>query len=151
MKRKQVDLAGAERIYAVSDAPLFLLRKLQADAAAREISSSLSVDEILDELKTSLQTKPRTLREAVEPYVLLVALQKKRNIDALKTAATLNAPYHDWFTYLSDVLLQTFTSTATMSLAVRGQSLVVPGQMVASPPANTSTAQTRTRILKLES
>jgi hypothetical protein len=50
-----VDLAGAAKIYAVSNVPLFLLRKLQADPATREISLSHSTEQILTELKTSVQ------------------------------------------------------------------------------------------------
>lgn len=140
MMRKQVDLARAEAIYAVSNVPLFLLRKLLADAAPREISSSLSAAEILDELRTSVQTKPRTLRQAVEPYVLLVALSQKRDLAALREATAINAPYHDWLAYLSSALEQTFTPTTTTSL-------ILPGEIRAALPANTSTAATRRLII----
>src|SRR5215831_14434030 len=108
MKHMQPDLAGAEAVYAVSNVPLFLLRRLQSDAAAREISSSLSANQILEELKSSLDVKPRTLREAVEPYVLLVALAQKRDPNAMREATKINALYHDWFAYLSNVLVQAY-------------------------------------------
>ena len=142
MKRSQVNLTGAESIYAVSNVPLFLLRKLQADAAPREISSSLSADQILDELRASLQVKPSTLREAVEPYVLLVALAQKQDIGALKKAATINALHHDWFAYLSSVLEQTYRPSVVSSL-------IIPGQLQVTVPSNTSTASTSTRRLIL--
>jgi hypothetical protein len=140
MKRKQADLTGAEAIYAVSNVPLFLLRKLKADAAPREISSLLSAAEILDELRTSVRIKPQTLRQAAEPYVLLVALSQKRDLAALKEATAINAPYHDWFAYLSSVVEQTFTPS-TMT------SLIMPGEIRAALPTNTSTASTRRLIL----
>lgn len=136
----KVDLAGAERIYALSNVPLFLLRKLQSDAATREISSSCSTEEILTQLKKSVQSKPRSLREAVEPYVLLVALAKKRDLDALKKASAINALYHDWFLYIADVLVQTFDPTAIISLNI-------PGQIYVPSIRNTSTASTRRLIL----
>jgi hypothetical protein len=135
-----VDLAGAERIYAVSNVPLFLLRKLQADPVTREISLSHSTEQILTQLKTSVQSKPRSLREAVEPYVLLVALAKKRDLDALKKVGAINALYHDWFSYIADILVQTFNPTEITSLNI-------PGQIHAPSIANTSTASTRRLIL----
>ena len=140
MKRKQVDMTRAEAIYSVSNVPLFLLRKLQADAAPREISSSLLAAEILDELRTSVRTKPQTLRQAVEPYVLLVALSQKRDLAALREATAINARYHDWFAYLASALVQTFMPTATISL-------IMPGEIRTALPANTSTAATRRLII----
>jgi hypothetical protein len=137
---KQIDLTSAERIYSVSNVPLFLLRKLQADPSINRISSSLSTNEILGELKKSLQVKPRTLGEAVKPYVLLVALGKKGQIEPLKEASAIEAPYHDWFSYLAEVLLHTFISTGIISLNVHGQ-------FSTTLPANTSTASTRKLIL----
>jgi hypothetical protein len=76
----------------------------------------------------------------VEPYVFLVALSQKKNITALKAAKYIHAPYHDWFSYLADVLEQTFSATTQTSL-------IVPGQMQATLPTNTSSAATRTLIL----
>jgi hypothetical protein len=138
MKRMQLNLAGAEAVYAISNVPLFLLRKLQSDAAPRQISVSLSTDEILDELKDALQSKPRTLREAVEPYVLLVALSQKRDISALNEATRLSALHYDWFSYLANCLVQTFIPSQRILFDV-------PAQIQAPPTANTSNASTQTR------
>jgi hypothetical protein len=142
MTHIDADLAGSENIYAVSNVPLFLLRRLQADAAPRAISSSFQSNEIVNELSNSLRVKPQTLRDAVKPYVLLVALEQKRDLTVLKTAAALNAPYHDWFAYLSAVLVQTFNPSVIRSLDI-------PGQIHGAMPSSNSTAATTTSKLIL--
>ncbi len=71
------DLTTAESIFAVSNTPLYLFRKLRSDAAPRAISRSMTVEEIIGDIEAALKVKPDHLRKAVEPYVLLIALQMK--------------------------------------------------------------------------
>lgn len=141
MNRKQVDLRSAEAIYAVSNAPLFLLGQLRTEAATQELASALSAAELLNEIKAVAESKPMTLRDAVAPYVLLAALEKKRDLSALKEATTIKAPYHDWFAYLASALVQLFSPLQEMPI-------FVPGQLAESIPANTSTAPTTSIIIK---
>lgn len=142
MKRRQFDLRVAESNYAVANVPLFLLHKLQSDAAVQAIANTLSADEILAELKDALKIKPSSLREVVEPYVLLLAFSRKAIPAEVKKAAQIPAPFHDWFSYLAEVI-------ATTAIGTKISSLVLPGQMPASLTTNTSDAiTTRTTILR---
>jgi hypothetical protein len=131
MKFDQLNLKGAESIYAVSNVPLYLLRKLQGEAAVREVSMTASCDEIFQRLDETLKIKPTSLHEAVEPYVLLVALSKKGDVSYLEKASALRAPYHDWFNYLASVLITTHLTTKI-------NSLFIPGQIMNSAPTGAS-------------
>jgi hypothetical protein len=123
MTLSDFDLTTAGSIYAVSNSPLFLFRKLKADAAAQAISRSLTRDQIVTEIERALTQKPEHLNQAVEPYVLLAALQMKPECKvALEAVATLPAPYHDWFHYLAEISLQTLSSTSTRWFQVPAQS-----------------------------
>jgi hypothetical protein len=141
--RVNPNLTTAEQTYAVSNVPLFLLRRLQADAAPRTVAASWTADEILDALQRALREKPQTLSDTVWPYVLLVALEQKRDLAKLKSAASLAAPYHDWFSYLAAVLVQTFTPSMLTPFKI-------PGQIHGSIPSSTSasSATTNNQILR---
>lgn len=144
MTHIKADLTGAQRIYALSNVPLFLLRRLQADPGPRTVSSNYSSQEILDELARSLKEKPRTLRDAVTPYVLLVALEQKRDLSSLQSAASLDAHFHDWYSYLASILVQSFTSTLIVPFTV-------PGQMQGVLASNTSSSHTTPQKIILTS
>jgi hypothetical protein len=140
--RTNVNLDNAAASFAIASVPLFLLRKLQADAGPIAISSKPQPSEILDELEEALKIKPRSLIEAVEPYALLVALTYKRDLSLLKRAAGLRALHHDWYTYLANVLVKTYDPTQIISLPV-------PGQIIGSSPSSGSTAANSTfKILR---
>jgi hypothetical protein len=62
-----VDPEIAERTYAVSNVPLFLLRRLQTDTAPRSVAASWTAGEILDALRGALREKPEALHDAVRP------------------------------------------------------------------------------------
>jgi hypothetical protein len=137
----QIDLASAQSIYAVSNTPLFLLRKLQDDPAPRAVGVALSGPEILELLKAYAPKKPQGLREAVEPYVLLVALSQKGDVALLRAAAQIEALHYDWLNYLANVLVDISRPTGVTRI-------FVPGQLNSSPISATSNAATQTLIIR---
>ena len=82
-----VRLPLAEQAFAVANTPLFLLRKLRSDPAVLEIARVAQPKAILSALKKSLRRKPKTLSDAVSPYVYLVALSMTRDLGWMEEAA----------------------------------------------------------------
>jgi hypothetical protein len=115
-KLARADLAQAVSDYAVANTPLFLLRKLRVNQTVADIARLASGPVILSELRQALSRRPRTLRGAVLPYALLVALSMTSNTLLLRRAATLRAPHHEWFTYLCEVLSNGSTPTVTSTI-----------------------------------
>ena len=93
----QIDLTEAEAAFAVANTPQFLLRKLRADPAVRQIQSQFKGKDVLKALKAAVHHKPNTLRDSVRPYVYLVALFYYLDISYLRGAAKIVAPHFDWF------------------------------------------------------
>jgi len=118
----RVRIPQAERDYAISNTPLFLLGKLRSNSAVQAIATGFDANEIFAALTKSLGRKPRTLVAAVRPYAYLVALSLKGDIPLLRNAASLDAPHHDWFRYLATVLLE-------MTPAVSIEKMYAPGQL----------------------
>lgn len=114
----EIDLTIAEGDFAVSNTPLYLVRKLRANSAVEEISRSFDGSEILEALKRAAADKPTTLAEAVRPYVYLVALSRKSNVSYLEEARKIPAGNFDWFNYVVDLLIETFTSTSILSFRI---------------------------------
>lgn len=136
----KIDLAAAEKAFAVANTPLFLLHKLRADPATQALGrSSVPSAVILRALKRHLQRKPRSLRDAVKPYVYLVALSFRPDSSILERAAQMPTLYFDWYHYLASALVQGFKPTSV-------RSLYVPGGIMA-PDLSTKTETPTTRIL----
>jgi hypothetical protein len=138
---RKVDLTSASAVYAVSNSPLFLLRKLRADAAPRAIASSASKEEILTKLEASLSIKPKSLEEAVLPYVLLVALSQMNDVSSLEKASGFRALYHDWFTYVAVALVQLFRPTIISQISS-------PAKLLGPLPSSTSSAPNNPIIIR---
>jgi hypothetical protein len=110
------DLTEAIRILGIANTPLFLVRKLQADPVVREISEVCSSEDILAALRNSTGNEPASAEEEVLPYVLLVALWFKPEISGLEQAAGLSAETLNWYTYIADALLSSFSLVSVQSV-----------------------------------
>ena len=134
MTLEQVDLRLAESSFAVANTPMFLIRKLRADPAVQELGSSHRSEEILRAIEAAVGTKPRTLLDAVRPYVYLVALSFDRDVSYLVRASQIRAPYFDWYEYIAQVLREAHKTTSFQSLATR--SVLVQPQVSARSTAS---------------
>jgi hypothetical protein len=108
----QINLQEAEAIFAAANTPLFLLRELRSTEVVRRISSNLDVATIFRELKSACGKRPKTIREAVLPYVLLCALSLTNDETLKKKAAHIAAPYYAWYYGLAQVLITSYTPTS---------------------------------------
>lgn len=108
----------AEAAYAIANAPMFLVRKLGADSAASQIESEFSAEDILKAIEDAVKRKPKSVRDAVLPYVLAVALSKKSDASFLHKATKIKAPSHEWFDYVVHVLEKTYQSTSSLIVKV---------------------------------
>lgn len=116
---EQFDLTKAERDYLVANTPLFLARRLQLNPVVTRISSELTSEQILSELKTYATHRPDTIFERVAPYVLLVALYLKRDLVGLKNSTLIVADWHHrWFDYIRTALIQMSRSVSTSTIPV---------------------------------
>jgi hypothetical protein len=138
MNPNSFDLTDASRVYAVSNTPLFLVRKLQADPVVRAIADTLSGEEIVQALRAAVATEPQDVEAAVLPYVYIVALWYKPEMEHLLEAAATPAPHQSWFPYIASALIQTFSP-------VLKQLMSVPGQLD-SPTVFTGSSSEPTRI-----
>ena len=141
MNPNEYDLSEAASIYSVANTPNFLLRKLQGNAAVRTIADTRRSDEIVDAIHATALIEPTSAVDAVWPYVLLVALWFKSEIEPLRQAATINAPNHQWYAYLATVLISTFSP-------IQKQVIEVPTPFVTPKiPEMSSNAPIDTRII----
>ena len=140
MKPVDFDLTQASRVYAVANTPFFLLRKLQGDPSARAICDACPGREIVEELSSIVATEPLDAVEAVRPYVYLVSLWFKPEIDHLREAAKLESSIHIWYSYLAEVLLETYSP-------VQQQVIEVPGALAAPTVSQATDSPTTTRII----
>ncbi len=116
---EKIDLKEAERIYIVSNTPLFLARRLKTLPIVENICESFDGMTITKALKKSIQRKPKTLSETVRPYVYLVALSLKLDPTYLSLTTTINAPNYRWFTYISNFLNETYRPLSITTMSVR--------------------------------
>ena len=118
---RSVDLSSAQSALMVANSPLFLLRKLRVDQSVTLIAREARGETVLNELKASLARNPRKMRTAVAPYVYLVALSMLPDIKYLRQSARIATPYHPWFSYLNEVLLQTYKATNLETVTLPGK------------------------------
>ena len=112
----RVDLDSAEEALAIANTSLFLLRKLRADEAPEIISAAYSPTAIFAALCGRMAKKPRTLRDAVAPFVYAVALARQGQLQLLHKALQVPASEYDWLPYLIGVLIETTPSTTTTTI-----------------------------------
>jgi len=96
--------------------PLFILQRLRRDTDVQSFAAATAPQEIYKRLVESLKRKPLTLEARTLPYVYLIALASKQDIDLLRRAARLPSTKSKWFHYLSNVLVQEAVPTTRMDL-----------------------------------
>jgi hypothetical protein len=135
MSPTDIDLTEAGLVYAVSNTPLFLVRKLQNDQAVHALSERCSGEEIVDALRSAVAKEPDDPQEAVRPYAYLVALWYKPELDHLLQVASLRTPSYCWFAYIASALIQTFSP-------VQKQLIEIPGELSAPTVSTGSSVST---------
>jgi hypothetical protein len=133
------DLTQSSYIYGVSNTPLFLVRKLQADPSIRAISEACTGQQIVDALRSLMTVDPANAVEAVRPYAYLVALWFKPEIEHLQEAAKLQTSVYGWYAYIAQALIESFSPVHT-------QEIEVPGQLLA-PAVSFGSATPTSRII----
>ncbi len=101
-----LNLKNAEDNFFIANTPIFFMRKLLSDPVVEEVRKTLSPEEIIVKLNEISKTQVTSLREAVLPFVLLVALSFESNKKYLIMAANINVDRNGWFKYISQVLLE---------------------------------------------
>ena len=105
----EMDLREPFKMYAISNTPLFLMKRLKADPTTSEIARRFSGNEILDALRDLVRIAPRNESDYVRPYVYLVALARLQDINYLRAAGEIQGTERwDWFRYLQRVLIATY-------------------------------------------
>ncbi len=116
----KTDFNSASSAYLVANTPLFLLRKLREDPNIGELARSVTSEQLFDALKYAAQKDANTLADRVRPFILLVALAIKGDINRLRETTGVRPPIRaDWFDYLCRVLIETHRPTmrSTIKLA----------------------------------
>jgi hypothetical protein len=119
MRLSEFDLDEASRILGIANTPLFLVRKLQNDGSVRAIGDAIPGPEIVSELQAMITIEPTDPIEAVRPYVYLVSLWFKSEVDSLQEAARFTSSIYGWYSYIAKALLESFSpiQRQTMSIA----------------------------------
>jgi hypothetical protein len=120
MNPNDFDLTQTARVYGIANTPPFLVRKLQADPIVHAISEQCSAQQILDGLRSALNSDPLSPVEAVRPYAYIVALWLKPEMEHLQEAAKIPAPSYRWFATIVEILVQTFSPIENQSIDVPG-------------------------------
>ena len=142
----QHPFALAQQAFAVANTPMFLIRKLRVDPEVHEIARLFDGEVILSQLEAALGNAPKSLRESVLPYVLLVSLSFKNDVSFLKATEGIARGYEDdWFDYARQVLLQTHRTTVFSSISAQ------PMPTLATPPSNAARSGANTIIIKASS
>src|ERR1700748_30825 len=107
---EEIDLGEAVKMYAISNTPLFLMKRLRESTATTEISRRFGGEEILSALKSIAKLDPTDSSDYVRPYVYLVALSQLPENRFLKSAASIpERGRWDWFDYIARVLVETYS------------------------------------------
>lgn len=131
----QIDLRTAEAAFAVANTPLFLMRKLRSDPAVALLARNRRGEELLALLRQIAGQVPRDPREAVLPYIYLVALSLKQDLSHLREAAGIAQPHADWYEYIGKYLVQSTLPTARIAISFPQQ--VVTSTISVGSSANT--------------
>ncbi len=135
---RDFDINQAAYIYGLANTPHFLLRKLQSDPSVRAIADTCAGEDLVNELRSIVAIEPTSTTEAVRPYVYLVALWLKSTIDHLQEAANIAAPIYNWYSYIAEVLVQTFSPVEKIIISLPG---VLDAPSVSQGPTSPITSQ----------
>jgi hypothetical protein len=134
MRSISIDLSNAVQAFAAANTPLYLLKKLRSDPGVHHVSRSFESNEIIHALKGALRVKPKTFKQAVFPYVLLLALANQGDLARLRETEKIAAPAFKWFGYLRDVLIQQFRPASRQTLSIE-QSTIPQASIATTLPA----------------
>jgi hypothetical protein len=104
------------QVFLLANTPLFVVRKLKADPFVLQMAQRHGSHEIMQSLMVSLSKKPTSLKQAVLPYVYLVALAIKPDLQALNVARRLDGQHHDWYNYVANALFQMTPSVSATNV-----------------------------------
>jgi len=111
------NLKSAAQIYAISNTPTFLIRRLQEDPVIFEMAKSFSGEQISEELHRATEHNPYTLLDYVRPYAYLAALSKLPSLEYLRQAdvSRLSEKWR-WLPYAKDMLVSTYSPMSSSSV-----------------------------------
>jgi len=118
MKPSEVDLSEAGNTYLISNTPLFLARRLQADSSVEALGRLCSGEDLYAAIVESLAVNPENSIEAVRPFVYLVALRNQGSPELFSKAAELRSHFHPWYTIVARALEVTFIPQVNESVWV---------------------------------
>lgn len=137
----KINFAEAELSLGLANSPIFLLRRLQEDPAILTMVSSCDGREILRELKAIAKRVPSLGADAVKPYAYLIALFMKGDVENFEKAATVKAPYAEWFSYIANFLRQQASPTSNSAISFNNDLFAAEP----SPSASTTTSYAHIR------
>jgi len=111
------DVRSAAYSFAISNTPMYLVARLRRDLAVQQLAKQSS-RVLLHRLSRSLRTRPTTLDRNVLPYVYLVAISLRMDGNALRRAASYQAPYHKWYQEILSFLVATLYPTSIGDVSV---------------------------------
>lgn len=108
----------AESVFAVSNTPSYLVRKLREDDAIRRLAEATQSHEVYAALTKAVLAKPKTLHDVARPYALLVALSWYADDKPLRQAAKLKAAHSPWFATVAEDLLNRRSSDSFTEIKI---------------------------------
>lgn len=131
MNPNDFDLTRVSSICGIANTPYFLLRKLQDEPIVRDLSDRCSAEAIVTALRDALArdplAEPGDPIEAVRPYVFLVALWFKPEIEHLQEASRVSATSWRWFDQIAQMLIETYSRIENKRMHVPG---TLPSQTI---------------------
>lgn len=133
-----VDLTEAGNTYLIANTPLFLLRRLQEDPAPDLLAQYFSSEELLSDLRRTLDESPENPVQAVRPFVYLLALRYQAlrgmlSAESFFEAARLPSQFHPWYATVARTLEATFVPQVNETVWVSKATLL-------ESPASTASA-----------
>jgi len=137
----EANLRSAAQTYAISNTPVFLVRRLQEDPVIFDVSRGFSGQQILEALAAATAVNPKTLLEYVRPYAYLVALSKLPTDEYLRAADVARADSWRWLPYAKELLLASYKPVSVTSVVGK------KGSVSASADYKTSSSNSQTTLV----
>lgn len=125
-------LTNAMDIFVVANDARFLFKKLRRSPEAEQLATSCTTEELLNWLTEHAHTPPKTVEEAVQTYLHLVALYLQGDValDGLKPS---HVPQVQWGSRFVELMREATTPTSTSRVTIDLYKLVGPTQRQESP------------------
>lgn len=137
---RDANLTSAAQVYAISNTPIFLMRRLQEDPTIFDLSR-FPGEQIAEEFRLAIAKPPSTLLDFVKPYAFLAALSKLPTIEFLKKIDVENVEHWRWLAYAKQILLTTYSPPISMT-SLHGKK----ASMSASSLFDVSSTNSKTKI-----